>query len=58
MKEWKSPKLTALVRSNPEEAVLSGCKMVEAGGMSAIQAGNCIEYTDACNIPCNIDTNS
>jgi hypothetical protein len=26
MKEWTSPELTVLVRSNPEEAVLTGCK--------------------------------
>ena len=58
MKEWKCPELTVLVRSNPEEAVLSGCKMVGAGGMSAITDSECVEYADSCGIPCNIDTNS
>lgn len=26
MKTWQTPKLIVLARSNPEEAVLSGCK--------------------------------
>jgi hypothetical protein len=27
MKRWRKPELTALVRSRPEEAVLTGCTM-------------------------------
>jgi hypothetical protein len=27
-KEWKTPELIVLVRSKPEEAVLTGCKWV------------------------------
>ena len=32
MKEWKSPGLTVLVRSNPEEAVLTACKYQDTLG--------------------------
>lgn len=32
MKEWKTPRLIALVRNKPEEAVLSACKTSTGGG--------------------------
>jgi hypothetical protein len=31
-KEWKTPELIVLVRSKPEEAVLTACKTSSAGG--------------------------
>ena len=31
-KEWKMPELIVLVRSKPEEAVLSACKMAPVNG--------------------------
>lgn len=31
MKTWEKPQLVTLVRSNPEEAVLTGCKMIYSG---------------------------
>lgn len=30
MKKWSKPELTVLVRSRPEEAVLTGCKLETA----------------------------
>lgn len=40
-KEWTKPELTVLVRSNPEEAVLSACKGTDASGY-ATGFRNCI----------------
>jgi hypothetical protein len=34
-KEWKTPELTVLVRSKPEEAVLAACKDHNLGPASA-----------------------
>ena len=34
MNKWEPPKLIVLVRSNPEEAVLDGCKMLDEGSVS------------------------
>jgi hypothetical protein len=31
-KEWSEPELIVLVRSNPEEAVLTACKLELSGG--------------------------
>ena len=31
-KMWQRPEMTVLVRSNPEEAVLSACKVPSEGG--------------------------
>lgn len=40
-KEWTKPELVVLVRSNPEEAVLAGCKQsttVTGGGNQACKS--------------------
>jgi hypothetical protein len=39
-KEWKTPELTVLVRSKPEEAVLLNCKVGIVAGPYA-SAGSC-----------------
>jgi hypothetical protein len=40
-KQWQTPELTTLVRSNPEEAVLTGCKVyMSTSGPSSTQ-GDC-----------------
>jgi len=33
-RQWQKPRLMTLVRRNPEEAVLTACKTVAAGGAS------------------------
>jgi hypothetical protein len=41
-KEWKTPELIVLVRSKPEEAVLTGCKYAAVfGGASTAVNGGC-----------------
>ena len=40
-KEWSEPELIVLVRSKPEEAVLSGCKGSGSPGSSDIQNTGC-----------------
>jgi len=49
MKEWKSPELTVLVRSKPEEAVLTACKFTWAGYGDDSAHTTCAR-TYACNI--------
>ena len=44
---WRSPELIVLVRSGPEEAVLTACKGTSSGGPTSLD-GNC---TDA--LTCN-----
>lgn len=48
-KKWEKPKLIVLVKTNPEERVLSACKEIEIlgpgdsfGGCSKINLGECI----------------
>jgi len=41
-KEWVTPELIVLVRSNPEEAVLSGCKDSGLSGLHNTYF-NCLE---------------
>jgi len=38
-KEWKTPELTVLVRSKPEEAVLGACKSWVVGSAGANSRG-------------------
>ncbi len=45
MKEWKSPELTVLVRSNSEEAVLIGCKSDNIVGPTILPVDNCLVDT-------------
>ena len=40
-KEWVTPELIVLVRSNPEEAVLSTCKNSGSEGSSGTIYGKC-----------------
>ena len=40
-KEWTKPELLVLVRSNPEEAVLTTCKTSVHVGDNAAQDGTC-----------------
>jgi len=40
-KPWQRPELIVLVRSNPEEAVLTSCKIGTLGLSSSHNAGNC-----------------
>jgi hypothetical protein len=50
MKEWASPELIVLVRSNSEEAVLVACKTFnDAGGMA--DGGGCVYDLEA-HQPC------
>lgn len=37
MKTWEKPKLIALVRSKPEEAVLQNCKSEQVSGADTLQ---------------------
>jgi len=55
MKEWTGPELTVLVRSKPEEGVLTGCKTINDEGGQAI-GGGCV--TVEFHAPCNIVTSS
>jgi len=48
MKEWKSPELTVLVRSKPEEAVLIACKTDHITGPTLEPADNCLLEPPAC----------
>jgi hypothetical protein len=50
-KEWKTPELIVLVRSKPEEAVLTGCKTQTKGGNGSNQAANGCRVTTTC-APC------
>jgi hypothetical protein len=51
MKEWKSPELTVLVRSNSEEAVLTACKFNGYGGSSPdVDDEACNILCDACQV--------
>jgi len=40
-KAWIEPELTVLVRSNPEEAVLTACKAALPTGGNVVLASNC-----------------
>jgi hypothetical protein len=46
---WSKPELTVLVRSQPEEAVLTACKLA-GGGMAGPSAGNCSKPAPGCSL--------
>jgi hypothetical protein len=50
-KEWKTPELIVLVRSKPEEAVLTACKAMADGSGSNTLAGGCAQGTQ-CDPDC------
>ena len=55
MKEWKKPQLIVLVRSKPEEVVLTSCKMDE-NGLTKGPEGHWYNYCDTsslCGTPCD-----
>jgi hypothetical protein len=54
-KTWQKPKLTVLVRSRPEEAVLTVCKTDHGGGSGRISQGCHEKISD---IRCNTDSAS
>ena len=41
IKKWSKPELTVLVRSNPEEAVLTFCKVSTEMGPMAVEYATC-----------------
>ena len=49
-KTWKTPELTILVRSKPEEAVLDACKNAAGGGPRTWDSG-CMRDCVACDTP-------
>jgi len=46
-KEWVEPELIVLVRSKPEEAVLSGCKQPQNTGDESVYEG-CMRILGDC----------
>jgi len=58
-KEWTKPELTVLVRNNPEEQVLTGCKLwPETGSGQDDSAGQCRRYFISCGTDCNAQMQS
>ena len=55
MKQWEKPKLIALVRSDPEEAVLTACKYPPTmSGNPNTQYLRCIVFNQfGCNVSCS-----
>ena len=51
-KVWSKPKLVALVRGKPEEAVLNGCKLGYPGGGSGENAVFAGCYLTGCASAC------
>lgn len=49
-KEWKTPELIVLVRSNPEEAVLAACKSGTDKGAGTKNKGCYITPVSACSV--------
>jgi|GEM_PF-3077335 len=46
--QWAKPELTVLVRRNPEEAVLTGCKTATTGSEVNAIADNCSDTALPC----------
>jgi hypothetical protein len=57
-KRWEQPQLLVLMRSNPEEAVLTACKIAAQPGSSETAAGNCIVYKLGCANDCTVRVGS
>ena len=47
---WSKPELIVLVRGGPEEAVLTGCKLVAGSSGSGNRNSSCSYPT--CDVPC------
>jgi hypothetical protein len=47
-KKWTEPELIVLIRSNPEEAVLTGCKSDTVGVARSSEAGKCKYWPGTC----------
>jgi hypothetical protein len=54
-KQWDKPQLIVLVRSKPEEAVLTACKPVGATGPNT-NYSNCVNYD--CTYVCEAEVGS
>jgi hypothetical protein len=48
-KKWNKPELIVLVRNNPEETVLTGCKLMESGVAQNTTNNTCLEN---CGVAC------
>jgi len=58
-KQWKKPELLVLVRTRPEEAVLSSCKDGKAGSDVVASDAGCLVYDGAiCGSACASPTAS
>jgi len=57
MSAWTKPVLTILVRSNPEESVLTGCKAVTSSGPRDDYAACQMRTQEGC-MTCQIPGNS
>lgn len=47
-KKWAAPQLLVLVRRNPQEAVLTGCKTATTGSEANATADNCSDTALPC----------
>jgi len=47
-KKWDAPQLLVLVRRNPQEAVLTGCKTATTGSGENATADNCSDTALPC----------
>ena len=56
-KQWQKPQLVVLVRSKPEEAVLTACKAEGIAG-AYYDAGLCSLYVDRCGMKCESPGNT
>lgn len=55
-KSWNKPEMVVLVRNNPEEAVLAGCKVSDIGGgndgpQTAVYG--CLMTSFSCAVACS-----
>jgi hypothetical protein len=50
-KQWTNPELIVLVRSKPQEAVLTGCKTVGSGGYHG--TNNACLWESLCHSVCS-----
>jgi len=55
-KEWTEPELIVLVRNQPEEAVLGGCKYTNLKG--SLSYKNACQYDSGCWDPCYASSKS
>lgn len=52
-KEWKTPELIVLVRSKPEEAVLTACKLTFGSGAGPVTGNTGCHVATTCG-NCNV----